>query len=312
MGPLEPAVECRRSPSNHRRRATRKNRVADPDRWQHVERLFHAALARDESERAAFLREACGGDEPLRREVESLLTFESDAQAFMQASALEIAPAADRIRRRRHRWSASVLGRTRLARSSAPAGWATSTARAIRSSGATWRSRFCRTSSRRMPDRRARFEREARLLAALNHPHIGAIYGFEERDGIHGLVLELVEGQTLAERLRAGPLPIPEALTIARQIAEALEAAHEKGIVHRDLKPANIVLQGVTWPYTCGGGLHTLGGPSSAAVGRRLSIAGAGRRQCEGARLRAGEGERRGISPFEQASAQARSGRATA
>jgi serine/threonine-protein kinase len=91
-------------------------------------------------------------------------------------------------------------------------------------------------------DRRARFDREARLLAALNHPHIGAIYGFEDREGIHALVLELIEGQTLAERLRVGPVPISEALTIARQIAEALEAAHEKGIVHRDLKPANVAI----------------------------------------------------------------------
>ena len=90
------------------------------------------------------------------------------------------------------------------------------------------------------PERLARFEREARVLATLNHPHIGAIYGLEEADGVRGLVLELVEGATLAERLASGPLPIQEALTVARQIAEALEAAHEKGIVHRDLKPANI------------------------------------------------------------------------
>ena len=90
--------------------------------------------------------------------------------------------------------------------------------------------------------RRARFEREARLLAALNHPHIGAIYGFEDRDNIHGLVLELVEGQTLSERIRQGPVPLTEALSNARQIADALHAAHSKGIVHRDLKPANIAL----------------------------------------------------------------------
>src|SRR5262245_35233767 len=98
-------------------------------------------------------------------------------------------------------------------------------------------------------ERRARFEREARVLAALNHPHIGAIYGIEDAGDAPALVLELVEGQTLAERLgrseeRRVPhaLPIPEALGIATQIADALEAAHERGIVHRDLKPENIKL----------------------------------------------------------------------
>jgi eukaryotic-like serine/threonine-protein kinase len=107
------------------------------------------------------------------------------------------------------------------------------------------------------PDRLARFEREARVLASLNHPHIAAIYGVEEANpstgsgqarstgsgqAVRALVLELVEGPTLAERLRAGALPVREALEVARQIAEALEAAHEKGIVHRDLKPANVKL----------------------------------------------------------------------
>ena len=99
-------------------------------------------------------------------------------------------------------------------------------------------------------DRLARFEREARVLATLNHPHIGAIYGFEESKGIRALVLELVEGETLAELLaRSGRgFSLDVALTIARQIAEALEAAHEKGIIHRDLKPANIILQGARGP----------------------------------------------------------------
>ena len=90
------------------------------------------------------------------------------------------------------------------------------------------------------PEHVARFERESRLLAALNHPHIGAIYGFEEAEGFRALILELVEGPTLADRLAAGPLSVNETLTIAGQIAEALESAHEKGIIHRDLKPANI------------------------------------------------------------------------
>src|SRR5260370_11093532 len=90
------------------------------------------------------------------------------------------------------------------------------------------------------PGRLARFERESRMLATLNHPHIGAIYGVEDAESVHALVLELVEGDTLAERLRRGPIPVTDALAIARQIAEALESAHERGIVHRDLKPGNV------------------------------------------------------------------------
>ncbi len=90
------------------------------------------------------------------------------------------------------------------------------------------------------PERLARFQREAQLLASLNHPHIAAIHGLEEADGLRFLVLELVEGETLAERLTRGPLPVEEAVPLARQIAEALEYAHEKGIIHRDLKPANV------------------------------------------------------------------------
>jgi serine/threonine protein kinase len=89
-------------------------------------------------------------------------------------------------------------------------------------------------------DRVARFQREAKLLASLNHPNIAAIHGLEEADGTHFLVLELVEGQTLAERIQTGPMDVEEALKLALQIAEALEAAHEKGVIHRDLKPANI------------------------------------------------------------------------
>ena len=90
------------------------------------------------------------------------------------------------------------------------------------------------------PDRLARFEREAKILASMNHPNIAAIHGLEESDGIRALVLELVEGPTLAERIAQGPIPLDEALPIARQIAEALEAAHERGVIHRDLKPANV------------------------------------------------------------------------
>src|SRR3989475_3237420 len=90
------------------------------------------------------------------------------------------------------------------------------------------------------PDRLARFAREAQVLASLNHPNIAAIYGFEESNATRALVLELVEGPTLADRIAHGPIPLDDALPIARQIAEALHVAHEQGIIHRDLKPANI------------------------------------------------------------------------
>src|SRR5688572_5769272 len=98
------------------------------------------------------------------------------------------------------------------------------------------------------PDRLARFQREAQVLASLNHPNIAHVYGLERSDpstssgqaGVHALVMELVEGPTLADRIAQGPIPVDEALAIARQMAEALEAAHEQGIVHRDLKPANV------------------------------------------------------------------------
>ena len=90
------------------------------------------------------------------------------------------------------------------------------------------------------PQRLARFEREAKLLASLNHPNIAAIYGFEKAEGVHFLAMELVPGDTLQERVARGPLPVEEALEVCRQIAEGVEAAHEKGVIHRDLKPANV------------------------------------------------------------------------
>ncbi len=103
-----------------------------------------------------------------------------------------------------------------------------------------WPIKFLPPAFTNDPDRLARFEREARMLASLNHPHIGGIYGVEESDGVPALVLELVEGLTLADRVARHPLSVSESLKIAKQIADALDAAHERGIVHRDLKPANI------------------------------------------------------------------------
>ena len=136
------------------------------------------------------------------------------------------------------------------------------------------------------PDRLARFEREAQVLAALNHPHIGAIYGLQESESVTALVLELVEGPTLADRIAQGAVPLDEAIPIARQIAEALEAAHEAGIVHRDLKPANIKVRpdgtvkvldfglAKALDPASGSGLHATGLANSPTITARGTEAG--------------------------------------
>ncbi len=97
------------------------------------------------------------------------------------------------------------------------------------------------------PERLARFTREAQTLAALNHPNIAHIHGLEESGGVRALVMELVEGDDLSARIARGPLPLDEALPMARQIVEALQAAHEQGIIHRDLKPANLKVRSTAW-----------------------------------------------------------------
>ena len=116
------------------------------------------------------------------------------------------------------------------------------------------------------PERLARFEREAQLLASLNHPHIAAIHGLEESGAVRALVMELVEGETLAERLTGGALPVDEALAVARQIADALEAAHEQGIIHRDLKPANVKITPAGTVKVLDFGLAKLNDPNASNV----------------------------------------------
>src|SRR6185503_7787078 len=191
---------------------------------------------------------ACGSNDVLRREVESLLAADARANSFLESPAMlrndgstQAAPLTIEGRRLGAYQVQTLLGAGGM--------------------GEVYRARdtklerdvavkFLPHAFTSDPERLARFEREARMLAALNHPNIGAIYGFEEAEGIRFLVLELVDGQTLADTLvdvsrrrSQGPgLPIRDALSIARQIAEALDIAHEKGIIHRDLKPANITI----------------------------------------------------------------------
>jgi len=209
-----------------------------PARWERVQRLYHAARARTAADRARFLGDACAGDDLLQSEVQALLDQPVSTRSFVDFVGGPAPPQLDELAR------ATLTGR-RL-------GSYQVLALAGRGGmGEVYRARDDRlgrdVAIKVLPpvfiadaDRLARFGGEARALAALNHPHVGAIYGLEDVEGVPALVLEFVDGETLADRLQRGPIPVRDALPTARQIADALDGAHRKGIIHRDLKPANI------------------------------------------------------------------------
>ena len=206
----------------------------DPRKWPDISRVFAAAAALEGASRQAYLDSACQHDAGLRAGVESLLNAHDAAGSFGAMPHLASRPATQRLS------PGSQLGRVRIdsfldagGMGEVYRGYDTKLHRAVAV-------KVLPDFFAQNPNRLARFEEEARALASLNHPHVGAIYGLEESAGVAALVLELVEGPTLAERLATGPLPFDEIVRIARQFAEGLEAAHERGIVHRDLKPANI------------------------------------------------------------------------
>ena len=210
------------------------------DRWTTVKRIHQSALDKDPSERAAFLDETCGGDETLRREVQSLLTYATEAESFLERPAVDMArtPPSDSHgmtlvgRAISHYQVLSLLGaggmgEVYLARDP----------------------RLDRTVALKIlpgelasdPDRMQRFAREARAASALNHPNVATIYDVGESDGLRFIVMEHVEGETIAARI-ARPLAASEVVDIAVQAADALDVAHAKGITHRDIKPANLML----------------------------------------------------------------------
>jgi serine/threonine protein kinase/Tol biopolymer transport system component len=217
-----------------------------PERWKQIETLYHAARARPLGERAAFLTGRCPDDDSLRRDVESLLNEPGSDDGFLLplaaahvTSGIEPAAMTGQTLGEYHLQAllgAGGMGEVYLARDEK---LERDVAIKVLPRGVTGD-----------PDRLARFEREARVLAALNHPNICAIYGLGEADGLRFLILELVDGETLGQKLatlqllnpQSSGLPIDQVLALARQIVEALEVAHDKGIVHRDLKPANITI----------------------------------------------------------------------
>jgi serine/threonine protein kinase/Tol biopolymer transport system component len=214
--------------------------MLNAEQWKEIERLYHASIELEPARRAQFLANACPHDE-IRRKVELLLAHRDDPASFINRPGLEVA--AEMIT---HNESDSLVGRTidqyQVLDLIGAGGM-----------GLVYRARDTKlgrdVALKILPaefsqdkERLIRSEREARLLASLNHPNIAAIYDLKESDGIRCLVLEYIEGETLAARLKRGPLPINEALNIGRHVAGALEAAHEQGIVHRDVKSGNVMI----------------------------------------------------------------------
>ena len=223
-----------------------------PERWQEIERLYHAARERDADERPAFLAAACGGDDALRGEVETLLAHLTRAASFIETPAAgahrSLLSAADAVRRRLEeralhgRFAGTTFGSYEI-KTLIAAGGMGEVYRAVDT-------RLNRTVAIKTlpehlsadPARRERFKREAKIVSSLNHPHICTLYDVGNHDDVHYLVMEHIDGETLQKRLERGPLPFALALEYWIQIADALDKAHRRGVTHRDLKPANIML----------------------------------------------------------------------
>jgi len=211
--------------------------MAGDERWRKIEQIYNAALERPASGRAAHVREACAGDEDLRREVESLLGQGEHADSFLEPPATETLDAADpRV------VPFPVLGHFRLIEKIGAGGM-----------GQVYKARdeqlhrdaaikLLPAASFRDPTARARLLHEARTASKLNHPHICTIYEVGESDGQAYIAMELLEGQALSTRLAGGALPPEEVLRYGKQLADALAHAHQHGVIHRDLKSANVVI----------------------------------------------------------------------
>jgi eukaryotic-like serine/threonine-protein kinase len=227
------------------------SREMSANRWEKIEAAYHVARDLQGEPRSRFLDDRCGSDAGMRRQLDALLEQDEHLSRFLTRPPVELAID----------WQSTV------GRMSGLIGLRVGVYEVLEPIGSGGMGDVYRARDTRLgrdvalkvlprffeldPDRVARFRREAQILASLNHPNIAAIYGFEESttptaaaDGvIRALALELVDGPTLADRIAQGPIPIDDAIAIARQIAEALIGAHEQGIVHRDLKPANIKLR---------------------------------------------------------------------
>jgi Tol biopolymer transport system component/predicted Ser/Thr protein kinase len=210
------------------------------DRWEEINRLYNSAVEVEEKERASFLQNACGEDVELRREVESLLAYDQQAQQLLDRPAMQMA--AEKLAGEPPSLVGRKLGPYQILGVLGAGGM-----------GEVYKARDTRLNRtvaikvlpRHLCERaevRQRFEREARAIAGLNHPNICALHDIGKEEGIDFLVMEYMEGETLSKRLRKGPLPTEKLLRTAVEIATALDQAHRQGVIHRDLKPGNIML----------------------------------------------------------------------
>src|SRR5882757_9933745 len=203
--------------------------ILGPDEFRKIREIFESAIELAPADRERFIDHSCGGDPHLIAEVQRMLAGDAEGYALLDSGTAVGYPEGAVFGG--HFRFGTLLGRGGM--------------------GEVYRAHDVQlhrdVALKMLPkrfalarDRVERFKREAQVLASLNHPNIAGIHGLEESDGVYALVLELVEGPTLADRLAGGPIRMEEALSNARQMAVALQAAHERGIVHRDLKPANL------------------------------------------------------------------------
>ena len=214
------------------------------ERWQQVERVYESALAKDASERASFLEDACAGDDALRQEVESLLAYQERSEDFIESPALDVAAKSIAMQKSTTAVSGQMINHYKIVAAIGAGGmgevYLAEDTRLERRVALKFLPAHLTEDERYL----RRFEQEARAVAALSHPNVCMIHEvIETGDGRHCIVMEYVDGMTLSDSLKEKPLTVREALDIAIQVSSALSAAHLAGIVHRDIKLENIMLR---------------------------------------------------------------------